>query len=313
MLKQNPIEENKPKKLDFAKFINDKLKNQNNENKPKKLEPKIMSSFGGARKEFLDMLNKKKEPEKTKVQYLKPKNKDSNTIQERINQMQGNKDKKNNIENTIKIESKTNNIQERIKKMKENQNTEKKKENKIEIDLKSNTIQERIKQFGQNKNIEKNVENSIKIESKQNSIQERIKQMKNQQQNNNTNKDSNNYNFGIFDRVKDFNKEPKELKKIKEEPKNKILENSEILSEEECNMIIYKYPNIPFSKNENNNSKIILFLGNAQECFINTFINIYRNISFKDKFRYKFDSKDLLSNKTMIYDIKSYDLKKIII
>ena len=67
--------------------------------------------------------------------------------------------------------------------------------------------------------------------------------------------------------------------------KLKIIPKSETL-EKINNMIIYKYPNKPFAQNVANNSKILLFLGNAQECFINSFINIYRGIEFKDDFRY---------------------------
>ena len=84
--------------------------------------------------------------------------------------------------------------------------------------------------------------------------------------------------------------------------KLKIIPKSETL-EKINNMIIYKYPNKPFEKNVANNSKILLFLGNAQECFINSFINIYRGIEFKDDFRYKIK----LDDKNMKYDIYSMD------
>ena len=51
-------------------------------------------------------------------------------------------------------------------------------------------------------------------------------------------------------------------------------------------------------------SKKILFLGNAQESFINTFINIYRSIEFKEEFRHKIDFNKNIKNN---YDISFYD------
>ena len=68
-------------------------------------------------------------------------------------------------------------------------------------------------------------------------------------------------------------------------------------------MKIYKYPNKPFASRVVDNAKLFLFLGNAQKCFINTFINIFRSIEFKDKERYKIDLKDI----NMICDINSFD------
>ena len=128
--------------------------------------------------------------------------------------------------------------------------------------------------------------------------------------NNCTKEKVNENNFGLSKKVKDFNKMIKVSEPVKEEIKPKIFPKSEILSKENPNMTIYKFPNIHFSDNENNNSKIIVFLGDAQEFYINSFINIYRNISFKDNFRYKIDSNDIRQNEMMIYDIKSYDIKK---
>ena len=284
--KPNINEESKPKKLDFAKFINDKLKNQNNQNEIKKNEPKP-SGFGEKNKKFLEMINKKnKEPDNNnfKIQKKEPINKVSNSIQEKINQMNEKKNIQKNTEPTIKTESKPNSIKEKIKQMQLQQS------NNNNTNTNTNNYN-----FG---------------------IKDKIKQMQSQQSNNNTNtnintnKNINNYNVGKKDKIKDLNKAPKEIESVKEEIKPKIIPQSEILSEENPNMVIYKYPNITFSKTEINNSKIIIFLGKAQELFINTFINIYRNISFKDKFRYKIDSNNIKSNEVMIYDIKSYDIKK---
>ena len=61
-----------------------------------------------------------------------------------------------------------------------------------------------------------------------------------------------------------------------------------------------------FQKDNVINPKNILFLGNAQECFINTFINIYRSIEMKDEFRHKIDIKNIKAIKTS-YDISSFD------
>jgi len=84
----------------------------------------------------------------------------------------------------------------------------------------------------------------------------------------------------------------------------KIIKDSQVL-EETKNMKIYKYPNKCFSSTIANNSKILLFLGNAQECFINSFINIYRSIEFRDEFRYKINLNDV----KMCCDIYSLETK----
>ena len=107
--------------------------------------------------------------------------------------------------------------------------------------------------------------------------------------------------YSIQDRLKLFDNNPRRntvttanfmnplSQRIKIFPDSKILE-------EKQNMKIYKYPNKPFPTNIANNSKILLFLGNAQECFINSFINIYREIEFKDEFRYKINLNDINTN-----------------
>ena len=87
---------------------------------------------------------------------------------------------------------------------------------------------------------------------------------------------------------------------------DKILPNSEIISKEDSDMIIYKYPDehIKFPKNVAENCKILLFFGENKEMFINAFINIYRDIIPEDKFRYKLvPSKSC--NLFQIYDIKA--------
>ena len=88
------------------------------------------------------------------------------------------------------------------------------------------------------------------------------------------------------------------------EADTKIIKGSTIISEENPNLKIYAYPNKGFSLTEKNNSKIIVFLGNAQESFINTFINIYRDISFEEKERYKIDFKNKNENTMPIQNPK---------
>ena len=61
--------------------------------------------------------------------------------------------------------------------------------------------------------------------------------------------------------------------------KPKIIEGSETISNENPDLAIYKYPNLKFSKMAVNNRKILLFIGNESEKFINSFINMYSNIN----------------------------------
>ena len=89
--------------------------------------------------------------------------------------------------------------------------------------------------------------------------------------------------------------------------KPKIMNNSETISEENPDMIIYKYPKVQFA-----NSKIILLIGYNTEKFINSFINIYSDICYEDKFRYKIENTDS-NDSYKIYNIKArtakYNLK----
>lgn len=95
---------------------------------------------------------------------------------------------------------------------------------------------------------------------------------------------------------------------------DKILPNSPIISKEDPNIVIYQYPDIKFSKNISENCKIIFVFGTKKEAFIKSFVNIYRDIAFEDKFRYEI--KYPTSNDAFqIYDIKArtfkYNLKLI--
>ena len=88
----------------------------------------------------------------------------------------------------------------------------------------------------------------------------------------------------------------------------KILSNSPIISKDDPNMIIYGYPDVKFSKNINENCKILLFFGEQKEMFISSLINIYRDITFEDKFRYKLQSTNS-NGLFQIYNIKARSIK----
>lgn len=72
-------------------------------------------------------------------------------------------------------------------------------------------------------------------------------------------------------------------------------------------MIIYKYPKIQIK-----DSKIILLIGYNPEEFINSFINVYSDINYEDKFRYKIEASNS-NDSYKLYNIKArstnYDLK----
>lgn len=84
----------------------------------------------------------------------------------------------------------------------------------------------------------------------------------------------------------------------KKDKKQEILELSEVISNENADNIIRRYPNR--SKNLNN-CKIILFMGENQDAFINTLINICTNIEYKDSYRYQIDSINLKGELRTIY------------
>ena len=98
-----------------------------------------------------------------------------------------------------------------------------------------------------------------------------------------------------------------EKSSIPQNKKPKIIENSEIISKENQDMIIYKYPKIQIK-----DPKIILLIGYKPEEFINSFINVYSDINYEDKFRYKIETSNS-NDSYKIYNIKArsynYDLK----
>ena len=300
--------------MDFLKQINDNIQNNNDFNKKIQNDNKKTGGFTKRNKDFISIINqnisKKEDKPKDAIKNSINIESGSNSIHERIYIMQENKNiKDKNEEKAIKIETKS--IQERIKEMNENQKTKEPIQKISYIESNANSILERIKKLQESKNNENNKDKKVIFGSM--SIQERIKKMQEEQQP--KNKNENNYSndfksISLKDRIKELNKqqEVKEIGPISDEPKSKILKGSIIISDENSEMIIYKYPNIPFSKTENNNCKILLFLGNAQRAFINTFINIYSDISFKDNLRYiieSFESNENIKNNFLIYDIRS--------
>ena len=321
---RTPAQEPKPKKvekfsskrMDFLKQINDNIQNNKEANKKSQNDVKKTGGFTQRNKDFINMINQNinKKEEKPKEELKKSINISSgtNSIQERIKKMQeNNKTEKKNEEKEIKIERKS--IQERIKEMNESQKIKEPIQKTIKIESNTNSIQERIKQMNESQKTKEPIQKSINLELNTNSIQERIKQMQDEQKSKNNNVNNNNDFKNVFslkDRIKELNEKQanKEIEPISNEPKSKILKGSEIISEEDPKMIIYKYPNIHFSKTENNNCKILLFLGNAQISFINTFINLYTDISLNDNLRYTIESKDSnenIKNNFLIYDIRS--------
>jgi len=101
-------------------------------------------------------------------------------------------------------------------------------------------------------------------------------------------------------KVEKNNIEDSKLNNTKNFPKN---EKNKLVGNEHRDTIgdmkIYEYKK-EFSSTERQNAKRILFLGNAQKSFINTFINIFRGIEFKENFRHK------IYEQRSNYDISSF-------
>ena len=100
---------------------------------------------------------------------------------------------------------------------------------------------------------------------------------------------------------------------ITSEKKTKPLNGSKII---DCssNIKIYQYPKITFSTEEENNSKVILLIGQTGEgktTFINALVNIYSGIKIEDNFRYLLvydnDSSDQTESKTK--DVTIYNIR----
>ena len=154
-----------------------------------------------------------------------------------------------------------------------------------------------------NQNKEEKSSKSIMIKANDSKISEN-KELSNNKINNNSEKKefiSNKIKSNINDKISIFNSKGKEEPKRIKEEEPKILKESKIISENP-DMIIYQYPNKK-PKWISDNSKILLFIGNNQEQFINSIINIYRDISYEDNIRYKVEN-DNLEYYYKIYYIK---------
>ena len=207
-----------------------------------------------------------------------------------------------------------------------NANKKKEESNNINNENKkpiiSNTLSKKNKEFldllNKGKANEKKQENDksenqeIKIQT--GSIQDKIKNLLGNENTQNKNTSTNNEikkNDGFKNLINKFSdiKPKTEQKIIKNEEKPKIMENSEIITNENPDMIIYKYPNQKFSQRLINNSKKLLFIGKNPVKFLNAFINIYSDINYEDKFRYKIDDTNLNNHNKDIYFIKARTAK----
>ena len=264
----------------------------------------------------------------------------SNSINQRIEHFINNGEKnKKETKESIQIEIKTN-IKDKINifnKPKAEPNT-KGKEKSSKTIINSNSINQRIELFknqNENKSIEKeknqietkanlrdkiNIFNQPKNEpttkekentsppknKNSNSFNQRIELFK--QQNENQNESKENIQLEIKTNLKNkiniFNKPKNEPIMTVKKEEQKIIKGSKLISNDNPDMEIYQFPNKKFESKLINNSKVLLFIGEHQEIFINSFINICRDINYEDKERYKIDSNDL-NNQFNIYYIKA--------
>jgi hypothetical protein len=103
----------------------------------------------------------------------------------------------------------------------------------------------------------------------------------------------------IFEKDKDKKETPNMPTKDR---KQTILEKSSIISDENADKIIRKYPKLSLTAG---NCKILLLIGDNQDEFINTLINMYSNINYKDTYRYKVENSNLNG------DIRTYSITSI--
>ena len=200
--------------------------------------------------------------------------------------------KKENISKPIVKNPNPNLINEKLELLKkQNQTSNKVKEEKIQIEPKIN-FKDKINIFTNPK--KDSITKEKDITSKPNIKPESKEENKNQVKTN------------LNERIDVFNKQKATNKSLitnkKEEPK--IITGSQLISKENKDIIIYTYPNNKFSKALINNCKIFIFLGEKQEQFINSFINIYRDINYEDKERYQINNNDI-NYKYNIYYIKA--------
>ena len=177
---------------------------------------------------------------------------------------------------------------ERMKFIKEiNENTKQEDSKKIKIpkpiiiNQNQNNIKEKIGKLNQTKNSNNSIEKKEFIDSEpKSSVKDKINALNNIKQ----------------------KEKPKAI--MKGVPK--ILGGSnKIQNDENPELIIYQYPKLSqFIANY----KILLFLGNNNEQYINAFINIYRDICYEDNERYVVET-DNLNHNYKIYYIKARTFK----
>jgi len=125
--------------------------------------------------------------------------------------------------------------------------------------------------------------------------------------NNRSNNNDNSHNnkkeeikINIQEKIKQFESKKPEIestsKDIKEKPEP--VPGSVLISNENPDMELYKYAKIEFF-NDEDKCKILLFIGNHSEQFVDSFINIYAGVNYDYKFRYT--KNNLVSND--IYEI----------
>lgn len=305
--------------------------------KVKKIQNKIIANV----KDKINIFNKPKTESKLKEKEnpSDPITINSNSINQRIELLKQQNENKSDKKEKIQCEIKTN-IKNKINIFNEPKNEPmiEEKENKPKTILKSDSINQRIELFknqNENKRVEKennqieikaNLQDKINIFNKpknepttkekenpslpknknSNSFNQRVELFK--QQNENKNEAKENIQFEIKTNLKNkiniFNKPKIEpIINVKEE-EQKIIKGSKLISNDNPDMKIYQFPNKKFESKLINNSKVLLFIGEHQELFINSFINICRDINYEDKERYKIDINDL-NNQFNIYYIKA--------
>ena len=214
------------------------------------------------------------------IKFLKDNNIDSIIDNNLYNKAGNNGDIKMNNEGNNKSENK------------EDNKTENKKDNKVNVIDKGieNTIDNTINITLYNK-IDKNKDNSIyyKLDNKLDNATYTIKDDK-------ISSVENKKNNSILD-----DKETKPL-------------NGSTLIDDSSNIKLYLYPKIVFNTEEENNSKVILLIGqtgDGKTTFLNALVNIYSGIKIGDNFRYllvndkdNFDEKKSKTKEVTIYNIR---------
>ena len=168
--------------------------------------------------------------------------------------------------------------------------------------MNSKDFKDRLKMFNKNSEKEKNTKGTIpkpetkKMNKERFAIFNQNNNSVTQENNSNIKKPNNKVN--IFETKVNSNGNSTIPKKDR---KQILLEKSSIISDENTDKIIRKYPNLSTAPR---NNKILLFIGDNQDAFINTIVNMYSNIDYKDNYRYKIES-DNINGNLRTYNIAS--------